>query len=153
MEAHQFHLFKSITLEYFAKLAPDEPPVLEAPYFQFGDAPVLDYASVVRIRGKYAGCLYLTSPAPMLRNLLQINGEQEVSERTLLDMCRELSNVLSGNASRAFGGDWEISVPISLGPGEAAAYYLPASAFVMPMRWRGATALLVIGLEPKGNAS
>lgn len=154
MNPRQLQLFKKITLDYFAKLSPADEPVLEAPYLQFGDPVLLDYASLVHIRGEYEGCLYLTSPVPLLHSLLQAHGEAEVSERTLRDMCRELSNVLSGNASQAFSGNWEISVPQSLGPGELRGLKLPSSAFVMPIRWRGATALLVIGLEPAaGNGS
>ena len=148
MDAQQLQLFKRITLDYFAKLSPADEPVLETPYLQFGEPALLDYASLVRIRGEYEGCLYLTSPVPLLHRLLEVHGEAEVSERTLGDMCRELSNVLSGNASQAFSGNWEISVPQSLGPGELQGLRLPLSAFVMPIRWRGSTALLVIGLEP-----
>lgn len=151
MDARQFQLFRQITLDYFAKLAPGEEPVLEAPYLQFGEPALLDYASLVRIRGEYEGCLYLTSPVPLLESLLVLNGEPEVSQRTLRDMCRELSNVISGNASQAFGGDWEISVPVSVSPEERAGLSLPRSAFVMPIRWRNATALLVIGLQPGGR--
>ncbi len=148
MDSRQLQLFRSITLDYFAKLSPGNDPVLEEPYLQFGDPALLDYASLVRIKGAYEGCLYLTSPATLLHNLLRLHGEAEVSRRTLQDMCRELSNVLSGNASQAFGENWQISVPVSLGPGDFNGLRLPPSAFVMPIRWRGSTALLVVGLEP-----
>jgi hypothetical protein len=151
MDPRQLQLFKQITLDYFAKLSPADQPVLETPYLQFGEPALLDYASLVRIRGEYEGCLVLTSPVPLLHRLLEAHGEAEVSERTLRDMCRELSNVLSGNASQAFSGHWEISVPQSLGPGDFQNLRLPASAFVMPIRWRGATALLLVGLEPAGR--
>ena len=107
-------------------------------------------AAATRIEGEQDGCVYLTSPIELLGSLLAVNGESEVSERTLRDMCRELTNVISGNASRAFGGAWKISVPLSLGPTEIGQLALPASSFVMPIRWRGATALLVIGLEASG---
>jgi hypothetical protein len=154
MDARQFQIFRQITLDYFAKLSPSEGPAVESPYLQFGEPALLDYASLVRVRGELAGCLYLTSPAPMLRHLLAAHGESEVSSETLHDMCRELSNVLAGNASQAFAGNWEISVPESLGPGEIENVSLPPSAFVLPFRWRGTTSMLVIGLEaPRGVAS
>ena len=102
MDPRQLQLFKKITLDYFAKLSSADEPVLEPAYLQFGEPVLLDYASLVRIRGEHEGCLYLTSPATLLRSLLQAHGEAEVSERTLRDLCRELSNVLSGNASQAF---------------------------------------------------
>src|SRR5262249_31673998 len=127
MDSQQLQLFKKITLDYFTKLSSADEPVLEPPYLQFGEPALLDYASLLRIRGEYEGCLYLTSPILLLRRLLEAHGEAEVSERTLQDMCRELSNVLSGNASQAFSGDWEISVPQSLGPDELRDLQLPPS--------------------------
>lgn len=146
MDPSQLKLFKQITLDYFAKLSPDDEPVLEDPYLQFGEPEVFDYTSLVEIRGEYDGCLYLTSPRPMLEGILEINGEEEVTERTLSDMSRELSNVLSGNASQAFAGNWEISVPMSLVPESFGHLELPDSTFVMPIRWRGAKLLLVVAL-------
>ncbi len=153
MDAEQFRLFKQITLDFFAKLAPDEPPTVDAPYMQFAEPALLDYASLVRIHGVYEGCLYLTSPTAMLEQLLAAHGEAEVSPRTLADMCRELSNILSGNASRAFAGEWEISVPTSLGPQDIARLQLPPTSFVLPIRWRGSSALLVIALAAGPRAS
>lgn len=146
MDGRQFKLFRQITLDYFAKLAPGEEPSFEEPYLQFGAPAVLDQTSLVRIHGEYDGCLYLSLGTAALEQLLAINGETELSARTLRDMSRELSNVLAGNASQAFGGHWEISVPISLDAAEMAAFELPESTFVMPMCWRGTRSLLVVGL-------
>ena len=155
MEAPQLQLFKDITLEYFAKLTPDRAPSLGDAYLQFGDPVLLDYASMVRIRGQYDGCIYLTSPTSMLEHLLAAHGEPEVSSRTLRDMCRELSNVLAGNASKAFGGHWTISVPESIsGENGWNGTALPDSTFVMPIQWNGSESLLVVGLEaPKGHST
>lgn len=146
MDPSQLKLFKQITLDYFAKLSPGDEPALEDPYLQFGEPEVFDYTSLVEIHGEYDGCIYLTSPRAMLEGILEIHGEREVSERTLCDMSRELSNVLAGNASQAFAGNWEISVPRSLVPESFARLELPASAFVMPISWRDARLLLVVGL-------
>lgn len=153
MEAHQLKLFQDITLQYFAKLAPGEPPAMEEPFLQFGELAGQDFTSLVEIRGEYDGCLFLSAPRPMLRELLAVNGEPEISEATLRDMCRELSNVLSGNASQAFGGNWDISVPFTLDHHELARHPLPPSAFVMPFQWRGARSLLVVALEPPGQST
>lgn len=152
MEGHQLKLFRDITLDYFAKLSPDVPPTLEPPYLQFGSPPLFDYASLVPISGAYEGSIYLTSSMPALYQLLKAHGEPEVSERTLSDMCRELANVLAGNASHAFGDRWRIAVPRSLGPEDLKSLRLPVSSYVMPLAWYGATSLLVIGLEPTAEA-
>jgi hypothetical protein len=148
MDHQQFKLFKEITLDYFAKLAPEDSPNLDEPYMQFGDPVVLDFTSMVKIDGEFHGCLYITAPTTAVENLLEVNGEEEVSERTLHDMSRELSNVLAGNASHAFGGNWEISVPITLQRQDLNGMQLPDSTFVLPLHWRGSKLFLVVGLQP-----
>lgn len=153
MNSDQLRLFKQITLGYFAKLVPDEQPVLGEPHIQFGDPELLDYTSLIEIHGEYRGCIYLTSPSAMLKDVLFINGEQEATAAHLTDMCQEFSNVLSGNASKAFGGNWQISVPRSLTLAEAKTLDLPESTFVMPIHWRGETSLLVVGLRNAREAA
>ncbi|MGH9423622.1 MAG: hypothetical protein ACRD3J_26850, partial [Thermoanaerobaculia bacterium] len=75
MNPEQLKLFKKITLDYFAKLAPDEQPLLAEPHMHFGTPELLDYTSLIEIQGEYTGCIYLTSAIAMLRNVLLINGE------------------------------------------------------------------------------
>lgn len=153
MNPDQLRLFKRITLDYFAKLAPDEHPILGEPHLHFGDPELLDYTSLIEIEGQYHGCIYLTSPAAMLKDVLVINGEQQDTPEHLKDMCQEFSNVLSGNASKAFGGNWQISVPRTLTIREVQALDLPQSTFVMPIVWRGRTSLLVVGLRTVQEAA
>jgi hypothetical protein len=153
MNVDQLVLFKRITLDYFAKLAPDEQPILGEPHIQFGAPALLDYTSLIEIDGEYHGCIYLTSPVSMLKEVLAINGERQDSAAHLKDMCQELSNVLSGNASKAFGGNWRISVPRSMTLAEVQALDLPPSTFVMPFVWRDQTSMLVIGLRAAQEAA
>lgn len=161
MDHKKFDLFRSITLDYFAKLAPDDPegPVMDDPYLLFGDPLALEFTSLVRIEGEYSGCIYITASQPMMENILQLHGETEITEHHLQDMNRELSNILAGNASHAFGDHWSISVPQSLTHEEFGSCDLPGATFVMPIRWRGAEAFLVVGLlnpepqEAKSKAS
>lgn len=153
MNPDQLRLFKRITLDYFSKLAPEEHPILGEPHMHFGDPELLDYTSLIEIKGEYNGCIYLTSPVAMLKDVLSINGEPNESPEHLKDMCQEFSNVLSGNASKAFGGNWHISVPRTLAKGEVETLDLPSSTFVMPIVWRGQTSLLVVGLRAAQEAA
>lgn len=153
MNPEQFKLFKRITIDYFSKLAPGEQPALDEPHMHFGDPELLDYTSLIEIDGEYRGCIYLTSPVEMLKEVLAINGELRDTPEHLRDMCREFSNVLSGNASKAFGGNWRISVPRSLTRPEVLALDLPESTFVMPILWRGQRSLLVVGLRESREAA
>jgi len=147
MTAEQLNHFKTITLEYFGKLSEDKTPELDEAYIQFSEPVVLDYTSVVQISGACDGCIYMTSDSAMLEALLELHGEAERSERTRMDMCRELSNVLAGNAMYAFGDDWRISVPQSLAKEEFSKMELPPSTFIMPVRWNGGQSYLVLGLS------
>jgi hypothetical protein len=149
MTAEQLSHFKAITLDYFGKLSEEKKPELDEAYLQFSDPLLLDYTSVVKISGVCEGCIYMTTDKAMLESLLEVHGEAEKSERTLMDMCRELSNVLAGNAMHAFGDDWHISVPQSLGKDDFSKIELPPSTFIMPVRWNGGLSYLVLGLEQK----
>ncbi len=146
MTADQLAHFKTITLDYFSKLAGgDQPPELSEAFMQFAEPIVLDYTSLVDISGAYEGCIYMTADNITLETLLDLHGEKEVSDHTRMDMCRELSNVLAGNAMYAFGDDWHISVPRSLTRPDFETIDLPPSSFIMPIRWRTGQSYLVIG--------
>ena len=153
MNAEQLKIFQNITLAYFAKMAPqDKSPVLEEAYLRFETPVLLDYTSMVHISGSYEGCLYITTTPKMLEALLGQHGEKEISDHTRLDMCRELSNVLAGNASHAFGADWTISVPQSVTTDQIPTLKLPPSTFIMPFLWKDIKSFLVVGLQSKGQA-
>lgn len=152
MKADQLKIFQDITLAYFSKMFPQEKsPILQEPYLQF-DSPILrDYTSMVHISGAYDGCLYITTNPGVLDALLSQQGEPKIDETTRLDMCRELSNVLAGNASHAFDADWTISVPESVTADKTSSLRLPSSTFIMPFLWKGMESFLVVGLQPKGQ--
>lgn len=149
LDAGQLEIFKNITSGYFAKLAAnDPPPGIGEAFVQF-DAPLLlDYTSAVHISGAYQGNIYITASTLMIDHLLSLHQEAEINDRTRADMCREFSNVLSGNASHAFGTQWNISVPQSIWPGTPLDLDLPPSTFVMPIEWRQTQSYLVVGLHP-----
>jgi hypothetical protein len=149
LDAEQLEIFKNITVDYFAKLAAAEsPPGIGEAFVQFDPPLLLDYTSAVQISGSYTGSIYITAPSNMIDHLLSLHQELEVSNKTRADMCREFSNVLSGNASHAFGAQWTISVPQSIWPGHASDLHLPPSTFVMPIEWRQTRSYLVVGLHP-----
>ena len=153
MNSDQLKTFQQITLGYFSKVAPgDKPPVLQEAHLRFDSAVFLDYTSIVFITGAYEGCLYISTTSGVLEALLSVHKEPEISDKTRLDMCRELSNVLAGNASHAFGANWTISVPKSLTSTETGELDLPSSTFVMPFVWKDMESYLVVGLKENAKA-
>ncbi len=152
MDASQFDIFRDITLDYFAKLTHEKDlPTIGDAYMHFDSPLFLDYASLVNISGAYQGCLYITTSRKLIEHLLALHGEPDNNEETRLDMCRELSNVLSGNASHAFSSTWQISVPRTLRITDLETLRLPPSSFVMPITWLKETSYLVVGLEHRSE--
>lgn len=147
INAEQVKVFRDITLDYFGKIDQDSSSVqVGEAYLQFNQPLLLDYTSAVQIKGDYYGAVYITLPSAMIEQLLISHQETEISDRTRADMCRELSNVLSGNASRAFGTGWQISVPISITPENMERLSLPEASFILPASWRKHQWFLVLAL-------
>lgn len=154
IDARQLDTFRGNTLGYFEKLAPGLPaPAPGAAFLTFDPPPFLGYAGAVDISGPLSGLIYLTAEAAVLDKLLEINGFQPGSEALRLDMCREISNVISGNASKAFGPSWTISVPRSLGPESARELAFPGATFTLPAEWMGSAFHLVVGLTEHNDAN
>ncbi len=154
MDPEQLKVFREITLHYFSKLAPESPaPKPAESFIRFEKPEFLDYASLVRISGPLEGCVYITASKETMNRLLELHRTGELTESRRLDMCREFSNVLSGNASNAFGSDWHISVPRSLTADETGSLDLPTATFTMPVAWLGDTFYVVIGLEDRRDGT
>ncbi len=153
IDARQLEIFRNNTLDYFQKVAPGQPaPIPGTAYLIFDPPPFLGYAGAVDISGPLVGLIYLTTEALTLDKLIELNGSQPGEESLRLDMCRELSNVISGNASKAFGPAWTISVPRSLGPDSARELSFPGATFTLPVEWMSSTFQLVVGLKELSDA-
>lgn len=63
-------------------------------------------------------------------------------------MIGEMANTISGNASEAFGRDFQISVPLVItGNPEGVDLLNRAPGFVVPVQWKTHKAYLVVGVE------
>jgi chemotaxis protein CheX len=85
----------------------------------------------------------------MLEELAKvIPGMESTDEPVILDLIEELANTISGNAQKAFGENFVISVPMVI-TGNDTNIRLPLEvpAFVIPFDWKGQKAFLVVGLR------
>ena len=62
-----------------------------------------EYNGLVSFMGGYTGYVMVSMPAAMLRDLLVLQHEHNVSEANLLDAVGEIANTLAGNARKVFG--------------------------------------------------
>jgi len=136
---------------YFQHVS-DEPAVVQVPYLiSHNESLIYDFTGIIGISGNRRGNVYFTAPRPMLKFLLMVQGEPEITDENCSDMVGEIANTLSGNARRDLGKDFMISVPVVLqGKPEQLLLAKGNRSFVIPIQWRQYTAALVVSLEKNG---
>ena len=106
-----------------------------------------DYTGVIAISGAYNGCCYFTAPSILLKHLVMSIGENDTSEAMLLDAAGEVANTLSGNARKALGSDFIISVPrVVRGVHNIMDVPETQRIYAIPIQWHTYKALLGICL-------
>ena len=70
-----------------------------------------EFNGIIDFSGGYRGSLLVSMPRTMLREILILQHERQISEAILLDAVGEVANTLAGNARNVFGSDLDISVP------------------------------------------
>ncbi|MBV6492991.1 MAG: hypothetical protein LDLANPLL_00998 [Turneriella sp.] len=149
-EAELKHFVES-TLMYFAQTT-GEKAELGLPYVKKENEEVLlEYTGIIGITGDRKGGIYITCDRVLLRELVQIvMGDLNIDDNAIKDMVGEIANTISGNATRAFGRNFNISVPMLLeGPAKGLNLPIYAPSFVIPATWRKHKFYIVVGVSDK----
>jgi chemotaxis protein CheX len=137
-----------IVTEYFFNIT-SVPAAMGLPYIKRDNDPVFDYTGVIGISGSRRGGVYYTAGKELLAEFgKSILGEEELDDDALNDMAGEMTNTIAGNMREIFGSSFLISVPIVLkGKIEHISMRLKPPVFVIPIKWKGYTSRLAVGLE------
>ena len=148
MKESDLHFFIDSTLNYFREIT-DEEAVAGIPYVKREDPVVLDITGIIGISGKQKGCIYLTAPNKMLKDLGNIIlGDTEYGQEELKDLIGEIANTIAGNVRNVYGSGFLISVPaVVLGKPKDIAIPEKVSAFVVPLKWQEHRSFLAVYLE------
>ena len=96
---------------------------------------------LLRLRKKLIQRLLLDPPDIFI-------GIDEPTTEDILDMAGEISNVIAGSVRANYGNEFNISVPIVFeGMPKQLKFPSEVAVFVIPMKWKGHEAFLVVGLE------
>lgn len=147
MNESELRIFVDIVQHYFAQMS-GKPAEMGTPFLaEANGLPVFDYTGVIGISGARKGCVYFTAPTELLRQLLLRAGEPNLTAENYADLAGEIGNTISGNARKAFGPDFLISVPVVI-KGRDQAISLPRAvkAYVIPFRWQDQSASLVVSV-------
>lgn len=127
-----------------------EPAAVRTAYLLDDGAAQLrgDFNGLIDVSGGFRGSIAFSAPHGMLAQVLGVMGESDQTTSKCLDVVGEIANMMSGRARRHFGEALEISTPRSSLRGACRAGP-PASGtpYVIPLRWRGFEANLVVHLD------
>ena len=148
MKEDDLQVFLTGVQNYFTQMAGEEVFV-GTPYLSENTMPAAqEYSGVIAITGRHKGIVYFTSPGDMIRRLLVLMGEPDISESNMMDLVGEVANTIAGNARKKFGERFEISVPFVI-RGAPDEIMLPRQnrSFVIPLEWKMLKAAIVVSFH------
>ena len=143
------NLFINSVNNYFKHLT-EIDAVVNVPYLKESEGLLLkDFTGMIAISGSRKGFVCISADRHMFVDLIGLFiGFDDPSEEDILDMAGEISNVVAGNVRANLGANFLISVPIIFsGMPEELGIPEDVSIYVIPIKWNGHEAFVVLGLE------
>jgi len=141
-------LFVDSVRNYFKVTTGQEPKITSA-FLATGDVEGYEFNGIVSFSGSYNGQVMVSMPSQLLRELLVLQGETDLSDPHLLDAVGEVANTLAGNARRTFGPSLGISVPIKLMGATGITARVRQRPYAITLRWGHLPAMVCVDLEAR----
>lgn len=148
MKDTELKTFVEGVLRYFTTIT-STPARVGIPYVKAADHVVEDITGIIGLTGKRKGGIFITCPREMIADIVQeYLGIANPDLTAIKDLAGEMANTVAGNASLAFGDDFQISVPVVL-VGKPDQVELPTRVptFIIPIEWKSYKAFLAVGVE------
>ncbi len=133
---------------YFQVVTKQEPQITSA-FLGTGDINGHDYNGIVTFSGSYNGHVIVSMPPALLKELLLMQGENDLSENNLLDAVGEIANTLAGNARKTLGSGLQISVPMKLHGASGIKARVRKHPYVITLRWNHQPAMVCVDMEKR----
>ena len=108
-----------------------------------------EFNGIVSFSGSYNGQVIVSAPSRLLRELLLMQHETDLSDGNLLDAVGELANTLAGNARKTLGSQLQISVPVKLQGATGSRSRVRRHPYVITLRWNHQPAVVCVDMEKK----
>jgi chemotaxis protein CheX len=142
----ELKLFVDSVRRYFQVLTKQEPQITSA-FLATGDVDGHDFNGIVTFSGSYNGHVMVSMPPQLLRELLLLQGETDLSENNLLDAVGEIANTLGGNARKSLDAGLQISVPVKLRGGSGVKARVRKHPYIITLRWNHQPAMVCVDME------
>ncbi len=147
MEARDIQVFIDVITGYFKSISGEEAE-MGVPYVLSSTDRNLSISAGIAVSGSHRGQLLFSTGEALLNDVAREIINEDISGDDLEDMAGEVINTIAGNMRRHLGSEYFISVPaVRRGLELASLFTQNPPAFMVPLKWRGHTALLIIGLE------
>jgi chemotaxis protein CheX len=144
----ELKLFVDSVRRYFQVITRQEPQITSA-FLGTGDIDGYDFNGIVTFSGSYNGHVIVSMPAQLLRELLLLQGETDLSAGNLLDAVGEIANTLGGNARKTLGSSLQISVPVKLHGSSGVKARVRKHPYVITLRWNHQPAMVCVDMEKR----
>jgi chemotaxis protein CheX len=91
----------------------------------------------------------VSMPGQLLRELLLLQGETDLSQGNLLDAVGEIANTLGGNARKTLGPSLQISVPVKLHGSGGIQARVRKHPYAITLKWNHQPAVVCIDMEKR----
>ena len=144
----ELKLFVDSVRRYFQVTTRQEPQITSA-FLGTGDIDGHDFNGIVTFSGSYNGHVIVSMTAQLLRELLLLQGETDLSTGNLLDAAGEIANTLGGNARKMLGSGLQISVPVKLNGASGVKARVRKHPYVITLRWNHQPAMVCVDMEKR----
>jgi len=146
LQESELKMFVDSVQRYFKVVTQQEPQITSA-FLATGDIEAHDFNGIVSFSGSYNGHVMVSMPQRLLRELLLLQRETDLSDGNLLDAVGEIANTLGGNARKTLGSGLQISVPVKLQGASGIKARVRKHPYVITLRWNHQPALVCVDME------
>ena len=146
LTADELKMFVESVRDYFRVVTRQEPQITSA-FLATGELQGHDYNGIVSFSGPFNGHVLVSMPGQLLKELLLLQGETDLSQGNLLDAVGEIANTLGGNARKSLGPALQISVPVKLHGGGGIQARVRKHPYAITLKWNHQPAVVCIDME------
>lgn len=136
-------------IKNYLQVTTRQAPQVTSAFLGTGDFERFEFNGIVNFSGSYTGQVVVSMPQFLLRELLLLQRETDLSDSNLLDAVGEIANTLAGNARKTLGQALTISVPIKIQGTATAKTSVRQHPYVITLRWGHHHAMVCVDLERK----
>lgn len=148
LTADELKMFVESVREYFRVVTRQEPQITSA-FLATGELQGHECNGIVTFSGSYNGHVIVSMPGQLLKELLLLQGENDLSQGNLLDAVGEIANTLGGNARKTLGPALQISVPVKLHGSAGIQARVRKHPYAITLKWNHQPAVVCIDMEKR----